>query len=74
MTQIYNYFHILVKFIINVAIRGRNDIAQGNKKQIMSLNTVTGSQVCMIIESMINHGVFRANNIEIGVEYLSKLY
>lgn len=35
---------------------------------------VTGNQFCMIIESMINHGVFRANNIEIGVEYLLKLY
>lgn len=23
---------------------------------------------------MINHGVFRANNIEIGIEYLSKMY
>lgn len=62
MPQIFNYFHILVKFIMNVAIRGKNDISQG-KKQLMTLNTISGNQFCMIIESMINHGVFRANNI-----------
>lgn len=70
---LYNYVHILVKSVMNVCIRGRNDIIEG-KRSVMNLNTVTSQQFGIILESVINHGVFRSNGIEIGVEFVYRLY